>query len=157
MQCCGRAANLEPIMNNGSGTFGKTKKGIATILGCRNSTADLPTHKLLLKLSAYFPLAYGAELLMSGNDSKAMIWYANPLGAAVLIWLSLSSWPVALAALTVMSMAANLLGPADLFQSTIYTFINLLEMVAIAGIIRRLGIWPDIGKNACRPWGVSWC
>ncbi len=108
---------------------------------------NLPFPWLLLKLSGYFFLAFGAVKLSTNPDTIAMIWYANAWGASCLLALPLKRWPIALFFLAAFSVLGNYAGDMSLALSFIFLVPNLFEMVVVACVIRQLKIWPDVGRS----------
>jgi diguanylate cyclase (GGDEF)-like protein/PAS domain S-box-containing protein len=106
--------------------------------------ADLFLMALLIGASVWLSLS-----IERAPDDVASVWVANGLLAGWLLSRPTALWPIHLATGSVAALAVRLLAGDGIVYSIALGAFNLLEVLIIAGMIRR--VVPDVGKPGSWP------
>jgi len=109
---------------------------------------NMTAWKLVLLLSVYFILAWGAVRLSDKPDNVAMIWYANAWGSSILASISYRRWLLSFVVLAIASFLANVAAGSQVSQASLFIIANLFEMGLVGFALKKLGVWPIISLNA---------
>lgn len=95
------------------------------------SAGDLLLLTLLVAATAYFSLR-----LTPLSSGIAAVWVGNGLTNGWLLSRATRTWPAYLVAVTVAGLLAHQLAGLDVWRSVAFTGLNVLESLAIAGMVR---------------------
>jgi len=109
---------------------------------------QIATWKLVLLLSVYFPLAWGAVELSDNPDNVAMIWYANAWGASILASIPYRRWPLSILVIAIATFLASYIGGSSVSQCFSYVIADLFEMILVSNVLKNLGFWPYLSNSA---------